>query len=65
MPESQQVTLTIYDLLGRQVETLLDEYRQAGVHTVTYDASHLSSGVHFYRLQAGDKLETKRMILLK
>jgi hypothetical protein len=65
IPESRQVKLTIYDLLGRQVETVLDEYRQAGVHTVTFDATHLSSGVYFYRLQAGYKVETKMMILLK
>jgi hypothetical protein len=57
--------LTIYDLLGRRIETIVDEYRQAGVHTVTFDASGLSSGVYFYRLQAGDAVETKRMVLLK
>jgi hypothetical protein len=65
LPESQDVVLTIYDLLGRKVQTLLDEYRQAGNHTVTFDASYLSSGVYFYRLQAGDVVETKRMVLLK
>ncbi|UCC78615.1 MAG: T9SS type A sorting domain-containing protein [Candidatus Zixiibacteriota bacterium] len=63
--ESQFVKLTVYDLLGRQVKTLLEEYRQAGVHSVTFDASHLSSGVYFYRLQAGNMIETRRMVLLK
>ncbi|GAG36858.1 unnamed protein product, partial [marine sediment metagenome] len=61
----QNVQLTIYDLLGRQVKTLIDEYRHEGVHTVTFDASDLSSGVYFYRLKAGDLVETKRMVLLK
>ncbi|UCE66248.1 MAG: T9SS type A sorting domain-containing protein [Candidatus Zixiibacteriota bacterium] len=65
MPQSQHVKLTIYDLLGRQVQTLPYEYKQAGVHTVTFDASHLASGVYFYRLQAGDNVETRRMVLLK
>ncbi len=65
LPNSQNVHLAIYDLLGREVKTLLDEYRQAGVHTITFDASHFSSGVYFYRLKAGEKVETKRMVLLK
>jgi predicted outer membrane repeat protein len=65
LPKSQDVDLAIYDLLGRQVETIIDEYKQAGVHTVTFNASRLSSGVYFYRLQAGDIVETKRMVLLK
>jgi hypothetical protein len=56
---------TIYDLLGRQVQTLIDEYRYAGSHTITFDASRLSSGIYFCRLQAGDVVETKRMVLLK
>ncbi|UCE66429.1 MAG: right-handed parallel beta-helix repeat-containing protein [Candidatus Zixiibacteriota bacterium] len=63
--ESQNVQLTIYDLLGRRVETLIDEYRQAGVHAVMFDASGISSGVYFYRLEVGDRIETKRMVLLK
>lgn len=65
LPEPGHVRIYIYDLLGRQVETLIDEYRQAGIHAITFDASRLSSGVYFYRLQAGDKEETKRMVLLK
>ncbi|UCC78614.1 MAG: T9SS type A sorting domain-containing protein [Candidatus Zixiibacteriota bacterium] len=65
LPEPQNAKLTVYDLLGRQVKTLLDEYRQAGIHAVTFEAAHLSSGVYFYRLQAGEKIETKRMLLLK
>jgi parallel beta-helix repeat protein len=65
IPEPQNVHLTVYDLLGRRVEMILDEHRQAGVHSVTFDASDLSSGVYFYRLEAGDRVETKRMLLLK
>jgi parallel beta-helix repeat protein len=65
IPEPQNVRLTIYDLLGRRVEVLVDDYMQAGVHAITFDASHLSSGVYFYRMESGDRIETKRMVLLK
>jgi len=65
LSETRYVKIEIYDILGRRIETLIDEYRQAGIHTVSFDASHLSSGVYFYRFQAGDAVETKRMVLLK
>jgi len=61
----QFVTLKVYDLLGREVRTLVDENRQAGLHNVAFDALDLSSGIYFYRLQAGDMAESKRMVLLK
>jgi len=63
--ESQQVKLVIYDLLGNEVQRLIDGVRSAGIHSLTFDASSLSSGVYFYRLQAGDVVETRRMVLLK
>lgn len=65
LTESQIVQLSIYDILGREVQTLLDEYRQTGIHTVTFDASSLFSGVYFYQLQAGNEVDTKKMVLLK
>jgi hypothetical protein len=65
LPEPQNVQLIIYDLLGRQVQMLIDGYLQAGSHSINFDASGLSSGVYFYRLQAGKTVETKRMVLLK
>jgi hypothetical protein len=65
MSETRNVNLAVYDLLGRRARTLVNEYRPAGSHTVTFDASDLSSGVYFYRLQAGETIETKRMVLLK
>jgi len=61
----QFVTLKVYDLLGREIRTLIDGDRQAGQHTVPFDASNLSSGMYFYHLQAGDMAESKRMVLLK
>ena len=63
--EPQDIMLTVYDLLGRQIQTIMDEYRQAGTHIVSFDAFDLPSGVYFYRLQAGNVVETKRMVLLK
>jgi len=65
LPESQQVQLTIYDLLGRQVEMPVDEYREAGAHAITYDASRLSSGVYFARLESGESSKSIKMVLLK
>jgi hypothetical protein len=65
LPESRQVTLTIYDLLGRKITTLTDGYLQAGAHNIVFDASELASGVYFYQLRAGNRIETKRMALIK
>lgn len=61
----RDIKLTVYDLLGRRIRVLVDEYRPAGSYTVDFDASDLTSGVYFYRLEAGKIAETKRMVLLK
>ena len=58
-------TLKVYDVLGREVATLVDGERSAGVHTVSWDASRLSSGVFLYRLKVGDFSDVKKMILMK
>jgi hypothetical protein len=65
LPEAGRVRIDIYDLLGRKVETLVDEEMQAGRHRVVWDASGHSSGVYFYRIKAGDFVDTKRMVYLK
>ena len=59
------VTLKVYDVLGSEVTTLVNENKQAGFYEVEFNASSLANGVYFYRLQAGDFVETKKMILLK
>jgi hypothetical protein len=59
------VTLKVYDLLVREVATLANGDRQAGVYTVKFDGSALSSGVYFYRLQAGNFSRTRSMVLMK
>ncbi len=58
-------TLIVYDVLGNEVITLVDEYRNAGIYDIDFDASNLSSGIYFYQLKAGDFISTKKMILLK
>lgn len=65
LPEGSQVRLDIVDLLGRTVRELAIGHQEAGSHSVTLDASGLSSGVYLYRLRAGDMVQTKTMVLLK
>jgi len=60
-----RVLLKVYDVLGNEVATLVDEYKPAGSYEVAYSASFLSSGVYFYQLKAGSFVETKKMILLR
>jgi hypothetical protein len=59
------VSLRIYDVRGREVETLVDEFRTSGVHAVDWDAKDRPSGIYFYRLTAGDSEETRKMVLLR
>jgi len=61
----ENVTLKVYDILGNEVVTLVNENKSAGNYDVEFDASKLSSGVYFYRLKAGSFIQTKKMVLLK
>lgn len=65
MPEHGHVTLRVYNTLGRQVATVINETRNAGWHEVNFDASNMSSGIYFYRLQAESHTETRQMMLIK
>jgi hypothetical protein len=65
MPRASHVNLTVFDVLGREVSWLVNERRNAGVHEVKFDGSNLVSGVYFYRLQTGDYLASKKMLILK
>jgi CubicO group peptidase (beta-lactamase class C family) len=65
IPELSFVTLKVYDVLGNEVGTLVNEEKPIGNYEVEFDGVDLPSGVYFYRLQAGDFVETKKMILLK
>ncbi|MCE2448925.1 MAG: T9SS type A sorting domain-containing protein, partial [Candidatus Latescibacteria bacterium] len=71
LPQAADVELTVYNVLGQPVRTLVAEHQSAGRYVVEWDATNasghsLSSGMYFYRLQAGGEfLETKKMLLLK
>jgi len=65
IPQAGVVTLKIYDVLGREVSTLINEKKPAGNYTISCDARHLSSGIYFYKLQAGSFVQTKKMLLVK
>lgn len=59
------VTLKVYDVLGREINTLVNEEKQAGTYTVQFDAGNLSSGIYFYSITTRDYYQTKKMIVLK
>jgi hypothetical protein len=65
VPVNGLVTLKVYDVTGKEVKTLVNEVVNAGVYTVDFDASNLSSGVYFYKILAGDYMDVKKMVLLK
>jgi len=65
LPEDQIVTLNIYNMTGQLVESLVNERRSAGVHSVHWNASGVASGVYLYQLQVGGRFLTQKMILMK
>ncbi len=65
LPNSEFVTLKIYDILGKEVTTLINEELNSGSYTKIWDGRNLSSGVYFYKLQAGKFSETKKMVLVR
>jgi hypothetical protein len=62
---TQQVTLKVYDVLGNEIATLVNEEKSTGAHSVDFDASNIPSGVYFYTLNAGSFSQTKKMLLLR
>jgi hypothetical protein len=65
LPEQSYVAIGIYDLLGRRVETLVNHVKEAGYHQVTWNAVDQPSGIYFYKIEADDFADTKKMLLLK
>jgi len=65
LPQSGLVTLKVFNVLGKEVATLVNGQNEAGKHKVDFDAAALNSGVYFYRIEIGSFVETKKMILLK
>ncbi|MBD3233936.1 MAG: T9SS type A sorting domain-containing protein [candidate division Zixibacteria bacterium] len=65
IPEAGRVNISVYNIMGQKVGTIVDEYKEIGVHEITWDASNLSSGIYFYRLETGEINISRRMTLLK
>jgi len=65
IPKQSNVLLKVYDILGNEVSILVNEMQSAGSYQIVFDASELSNGVYFYKLQAGNFVQTRKMILLK
>lgn len=65
LAKSSQVKITVYDLLGNELQQLVNREESAGAHAVQFNASHLASGMYFYRIQAGDFTSTRKMLLTK
>jgi hypothetical protein len=65
IPRESIVTIKLYDLLGREIKTLVNEEKTAGSYSYIFDGSSLSSGIYFYRITAGKFAQTKKMILMK
>lgn len=64
-PVSSLQTLKVYDVIGNEVSVLIDEWKEAGNHSVNFDAAGLPSGVYLYKLTAGNYIETKKMMLVR
>jgi hypothetical protein len=65
LPVAGNVSLKVFDMLGKEVATLVNARQEAGAYTVNFNANNLSSGVYFYRLQAGNFVQTRKMMLVK
>jgi len=65
LPEAANVKLTIFNILGQEIATLVDGFKEAGNYSVNFDADNLDSGLYIYKLQAGSQVQTKKMTLIK
>lgn len=65
IPNAAFVNLKVYDAIGNEVATLLNEVKQAGIYSVDFNATDLTGGIYFYQIKSGSFVETKKMILLK
>jgi len=64
-PINSYQTLKVFDVLGNEVATIVNEYRTAGKYEAEFDATKLSSGIYYYQLNAGDFSQTRKMVLIK
>lgn len=64
-PKASNVQLKVFDIIGNEVASLVDEFKSAGKYSVKFDAKNLTSGVYFYRIQTDNYTDTKKLLLLK
>ena len=65
IPERGNVSLKVYDMLGKEITTLVEEYRDEGRYEINFDAGNLASGIYIYQLRANNYIATKKMLLMK
>jgi hypothetical protein len=65
IPEISFVTIKVFNVLGKEIETLVNEEKPVGTYELTWNAANLPSGVYFYQLKAGNYISTKKMVLMK
>ncbi|MEO6695437.1 MAG: T9SS type A sorting domain-containing protein [Ignavibacteria bacterium] len=65
IPTSSFVKLKVFDIAGREVKELINEFKQSGNYQATFDGSNFSSGIYYYKLETGNNFEIKKMILIK
>ena len=65
LPEAGNVKLTLFNILGQELQTLVNEFKESGVHTINFNASELNSGMYIYKIEAGTFVQTRKMTLVK
>ena len=65
LPVAGNVKLTVYNLLGQEIKTLVNGYNESGVYNYTFDAKELNSGIYIYKLESGNYSQTRKMTLVK
>ena len=65
LPEAGNVKLTLFNILGQEIKTLVNEFKESGVHTINFDASELNSGMYIYKIEAANFVQTRKMTLVK
>ena len=65
LPRAVKVNTNVYDIIGRLVKTLVNEFKEAGSYDIQFNGAGLASGVYFYRIEAGDFVDSKKMVLVK
>ena len=65
LPEAGNVKLTLFNILGQEIKTLVNEFKESGVYTINFDASELNSGMYIYKIETGSFVQTRKMTLIK